>query len=212
MPPCRFRDPGDPNLALDETQDGIPIGGLVNNAWNAQTVPSARVHQLIMDAGIDPAMEPDERHVPKIPQTNAFSLRQWMPCRYGEDHSVQRKLPMLQFLVPRRDGCSEPNVQSAGQDGLNLMNRHQVMQHKLDVWVPAPELAKGVHHHPMPGNRRGNADLKCTGLAQRNPFGATLRLVDVLQDTALPAPAPPVWVYRAHRIWIFTSTTTLRIV
>ena len=48
----------------------------------------------------------------QIPQANAFPLRQRMAFRHGKDHSVQRELPMLQLLVPRRDSGSKPHVES----------------------------------------------------------------------------------------------------
>jgi len=58
------------------------------------------------------------------------------------------------------------------------------MNHQLDVWVPSPEFAEGVHDQPVPGHRRGNADAKGTRLTEGQPFGTTLRLVDVLQDAS----------------------------
>ena len=95
-PSCGFRYPSDPNLARDETQDGISICRLLDNAWGAQATASAHIHQLIVDSGIDPAMKPDERLIPKISQSNAFSLHQRMTFGHGEDHSVQRELPVFQ--------------------------------------------------------------------------------------------------------------------
>ena len=62
------------------------------------------------------------------------------------------------------------------------MDRQHVMQHELRVRLPAPEFAKGVHDEPMPGHRRGNADSKRAGLAQSNPFGPSLRLIDFVQN------------------------------
>jgi hypothetical protein len=112
VPSRGFRDPRDPNLALDKTQDGISICGLLNDAWGAQAAASTHIHQLIIDRGIDPAMKPDERHIPKISQPNAFSLHQRMTFGHGEDHSVQRELPVLQLLVPGRDRGGKPGVQS----------------------------------------------------------------------------------------------------
>jgi len=112
LPSCGFRDPCDPNLALDQTQDGISICGLLNDAWRAQASASTHLHQLIMDSGIDPAMKPDEGLVPEISKSNAFSLHQRMPFRHREDHSVQRELPVLQLLVPGPDRGSKPGVQS----------------------------------------------------------------------------------------------------
>src|SRR6476646_10586866 len=58
------------------------------------------------------------------------------------------------------------------------------MQHELHVWLPAAELAKGVDHQSMPGHRGRDADSKCAGLAKSDPFGAPLRLLDVLQDAS----------------------------
>jgi hypothetical protein len=59
-----------------------------------------------------------------------------------------------------------------------------MMQHELDVWLPAPEFAKRVHNQPMPRYRRGNSDSEGTGLSEGYPLGASLRLVEVLQDTS----------------------------
>jgi hypothetical protein len=112
VPSCGFRDPSDPNLALDKTQDGISICCLLNDAWGAQATAITNLHQLIIDGGIDPAMKPDERHTPKISQPNAFSLCQRMTFGHGKDHSVQRELPVLQLLVPGRDRGRKPGVQS----------------------------------------------------------------------------------------------------
>jgi len=57
---------------------------------------------------------------------------------------------MRQLLVPRCDSGGKPSIQSAGYDGVNLMNRQQMMHHQFHVWLPAPEFAKRVHNHPMP--------------------------------------------------------------
>jgi hypothetical protein len=112
MPSCGFRYPSDPNPALDKTQDGISICRLLYNAWGAQAAASAHIHQLIIDSGIDPAMKPDERLIPKISKSNAFSLRQRMTFGHGEDHPVQRELPMFQLFVPGRHSGGKPCVQS----------------------------------------------------------------------------------------------------
>jgi hypothetical protein len=64
------------------------------------------------------------------------------------------------------------------------MNRHQMMQHELDVWLPAPEFAKRVHNQPMPGYRRRDSDSEGTGFSEGYALGASLSLVDVLQDTS----------------------------
>jgi hypothetical protein len=58
------------------------------------------------------------------------------------------------------------------------------MQPELRVWVPTSEFAKHIHDRAMPGHRRGDADSKRTSLAKGNPFGASPRLVNVLQDTS----------------------------
>ena len=112
LPSCGIRYPSDPNLALDKTQDGISIRRLLNNAWGAQATASTNIHQLIIDSGIDPAVKPDERLIPKISKSNAFSLHQRMTFGHGEDHSVQRELPVFQLLVPGRDRGGKPGVQS----------------------------------------------------------------------------------------------------
>jgi hypothetical protein len=112
LPTCGFRDPSDPNLALDKTQDGISICRLLNNAWGAQATASTHIHQLVIDSGIDPAMKPDERLIPKISKSNAFSLHQRMTFGHGKDHSVQRELPVFHLLVPGRDRGGKPGVQS----------------------------------------------------------------------------------------------------
>ena len=114
MPLCGLCDPGDSNSAQDKTQYGIAVCCLLNDAWSAQAAASARLHHLVMEGGIDPAMEPDERRVPKIAQPNAFSLGQRMAFRYGKDHPVQRELAMLQLCVPRRNSRSKARVQSIG--------------------------------------------------------------------------------------------------
>jgi len=59
-----------------------------------------------------------------------------------------------------------------------------MMNHQLDVWVPSPEFAESIHDQPMPGHRRCNADSKGTRLTQGHPFGAALRLLDVVQDAS----------------------------
>jgi len=184
LPSCGFRDPGDSNLALDQTQDGISICGLLNDARGAQATASTHVHQLIVDSGIDPAMKPDERLIPKISQPNAFSLRQRMTFGHGEDHPVQCELPVLELLVPGRDRGGKPGVQSIGNNGFNLVNRHHVMKHEFHVWMAPSEFAKHIHDRAMPGHRRGDADSKRTGSAKGHPFGASPRLVDVLQDAS----------------------------
>src|SRR6185295_18907066 len=66
------------------------------------------------------------------------------------------------------------------------MNRHHVMKHELHVWLTTPEFAKRVDDQPMPGDRRRNADSKRPRLAECNPFGAALRVIDVLHRSRTP--------------------------
>jgi len=112
VPSRGIRDPSDANLALDKTQDSISICGLLYYPWGTQATARTHIHQLIIDGGIDPAMKPDERLIPKISKSNAFSLHQRMTFGHGEDHSVQRELPVFQLLVPGRDRGGKPGVQS----------------------------------------------------------------------------------------------------
>jgi hypothetical protein len=65
-----------------------------------------------------------------------------------------------------------------------LVNRHHVVKHEFHVWVATSEFAKHIYDRAMPGHRRGDPDSKRTGLAKGNPFGASPRLVDVVQDTS----------------------------
>jgi hypothetical protein len=103
---------------------------------------------------------------------------------HGQNHSILREFPMRQVLVPGCETSGKPSIQSAGQDGFNLMNRKLVMQLQRRIRVPPPEFAKGVYNHSMPGYCSGNPDSKRTVFAMGNPFGAKLRLIDVLQDTS----------------------------
>ena len=105
-----------------------------------------------------------------------------MTRRHCQDHFVLRELPMRQFLVPGCHTGDKPGIQSAGQDGLDLMNRKQMMQLQRRVRLAAAEFAKGVYDQSMPGYRGRNADAKRTGLATGYPLGATLRFFDVMQD------------------------------
>src|SRR6266850_8113158 len=89
---------------------------------------------------------------------------------------------MCQILVPRCDTSGKPSIQAAGQDGFNLINRKQMMQLQLHVWLPTPQFAKGVYNYSMPGYRSGNCDSKRTGFAVGYPLGTKLGLNDVLQD------------------------------
>jgi hypothetical protein len=57
-----------------------------------------------------------------------------------------------------------------------------MMHRQLHVWLPAPEFANRIRNHAMPRERHGNSDAKRTGFAKGYPFGAPLRLIDVLQD------------------------------
>src|SRR3981189_637793 len=91
---------------------------------------------------------------------------------------------MCQILVPWCETSGKPSIQSAGQDGFNLMNREQMMQLQLHVRLPAPEFAKGVYNQYMPGHGSGNSDSKRARFAIDYPLGAALRLIDVLQDTS----------------------------
>src|SRR6185295_2629624 len=97
-----------------------------------------------------------------------------------QDHSILREFPMREILVPRCEPGGEPSIQSAGQDGFNLINRKQMTQ--LQLRLPTPQFAKGVYNQSMPGYRSGNSDSKRTGFAMGYPFGAKLRLIEVLQD------------------------------
>src|SRR6202158_944687 len=58
------------------------------------------------------------------------------------------------------------------------------MKREFHVGVATSEFAKHTDDRAMPGHRRGDADSKCTGLAKGHPFGASPRLVDVVQDTS----------------------------
>src|ERR1700720_3394315 len=91
---------------------------------------------------------------------------------------------MRQILVPWCKTSGKPSIQSAGQDGFNLMNRKQMLQLQLHVGLPAPEFAKGVYNQSMPRYRRGNSDSQRTGFANGDLLGASLGLIDVLQNTS----------------------------
>src|SRR3984893_15708138 len=58
------------------------------------------------------------------------------------------------------------------------------MKHEFHVWVATSEFAKHIDDRAMPGHRRGDPDSKRTRLAKGHPFGASPRLVDVVQDTS----------------------------
>jgi hypothetical protein len=105
-----------------------------------------------------------------------------MAFGHCQDHSILREFPMRQILVPRCEPSGEPSIQSAGQDGFNLINRKQMMQLQLHLRLPTPQFAKGVYNQSMPGYRSGNSDSKCTGFAMGYPLGAKLRLIEVLQN------------------------------
>src|SRR6266850_5892559 len=89
---------------------------------------------------------------------------------------------MCQILVPRCDTSGKPSIQAAGQDGFNLINRKQMMQLQLHVWLPTPQFAKGVYNYSMPGYRSGNCDSKRTGFAVGYPLGTKLGLNDVFRN------------------------------
>src|SRR5229473_8185610 len=99
-----------------------------------------------------------------------------------QDHSLLREFPMCQILVPRRETGGKSSIQSAGQDGFNLINRKQMVQLQLHVGLPAPQFAKGVNHQSMPGYRSGNSDSKRTSIAIGYSLGTNLCLIDVVQD------------------------------
>src|SRR5260370_16600442 len=105
-----------------------------------------------------------------------------MTFGHCQDHSILREFPMCQILVPRCDTSGKPSIQSAGQDGFNLINRKQMVQLQLHVRLPAPEFAKGVYNYSMPGYRSGNSDSKRTGLAMGYPLAAKPPPIDVLQN------------------------------
>ena len=73
---------------------------------------------------------------------------------------------MCQILVPWCEISDKPSIESAGQDGFDLMNRKQMMQLQLRVRLPAPEFAKGVYNQSMPGYRSGNSNSKRTRFAK----------------------------------------------
>ena len=112
MPTGGLGEPRDPDLALDQTQYGIAIGRVLNHVWSAQASARACLLHLVVECGIDPTVEPDERQAAKITQANACPLCQRMTFRHSQDHSVQRKLPMRQLVVPRRYSSSEPQIQA----------------------------------------------------------------------------------------------------
>src|ERR1700751_2546125 len=58
------------------------------------------------------------------------------------------------------------------------------MQCELHVGLPEPELAKRASDRPMPGDRRRNSDSKRTGVTEGDALGASLGLIDVLQDAS----------------------------
>src|SRR5260370_24332857 len=109
-----------------------------------------------------------------------------MTFGHCQDHSILREFPMCQILLPRCETSGKPSIQSAGQDGFNLIKRKQMMQLQLHVRLPAPELAKGVYNQSMPGYRRGNYDSKRTGFAMRYPLRANRSLIPYMQ------PASPI--------------------
>jgi hypothetical protein len=55
-------------------------------------------------------------------------------------------------------------------------------QLQFDARLPTSQFAKGVYNQSVPGHGSGNSDSKRTGFAMGYSLGATLRLIDVLQD------------------------------
>src|SRR5258708_30975432 len=107
-----------------------------------------------------------------------------MTFGHWQDHCILREFPMRQILVPRCETSGEPSIQSARQDGFNLINRKQMMQLQLHVRLPTPQFAKGVYNQSMPGYRSGNSDSKRTSFAMGYPLGTNLCLIDVVQDAS----------------------------
>ena len=66
-----------------------------------------------------------------------------MPFGHCQYHSVLRELAMCQILVPWRETGGKSSIQSAGQDGFNLINRKQMLQLQLHVRLPTTQFAKG---------------------------------------------------------------------
>jgi hypothetical protein len=119
--------PRDPDPALDQTQLGIAICGFLNNAWSAEAAARTCQHQLVIESGIGPALKPDERHVPQVPQPNSGQFCQGMPFGHGQQQSFPRELPMRQVAVPWCDCRGEADIQPVGQDRVNLMHREQMV-------------------------------------------------------------------------------------
>src|SRR5689334_15218772 len=107
-----------------------------------------------------------------------------MTLGHGQDHSVLGELPVCEILVPRRHRGSKPSIQSIRHEGFDLMNGHQMLKHQLHIRLLASEFAKSVYNQPMPGDRRRNSDSKRAGFAERYSLGASLRVIDVLEDTS----------------------------
>jgi len=64
------------------------------------------------------------------------------------------------------------------------MNGHHVMQDELNAWLPTTEFTKRVHDQAVPRYRRSNADSKSASLAEGDPAGTSLRILDILQDAS----------------------------
>src|SRR6201987_3447289 len=107
-----------------------------------------------------------------------------MTSGHCQDHSILREFPICKVLVPRSETGRKPNIKSAGQDSFDLMNGKEVVQLQRHARLAAPEFAKGVYNHSMPGHRSCDPDSKGTRFAMRNPLRANLPLINVSQDTS----------------------------
>jgi hypothetical protein len=88
------------------------------------------------------------------------------------------------IIVRLGQGEDEAGIQPAKLNGIDLFDGPQGLEVQLHVRLPAPEPAKGVWNHSMPGEHFHKPDSQHSRLAGGYPLGAHLRLINVLQNTS----------------------------
>jgi hypothetical protein len=111
-------------------------------------------------------MKPDKGRVAEVTQPKSFESGHRVALGRGEHQLGLRDQQPSEISVRLFQAEDKSGVELAGSNGFHLLKRQHGMQFQLRVRLPAPESAKGVWHHSVPGKRLDESESQSSGSAK----------------------------------------------